>query len=74
MGLTVQPHGECEYCEGGSGHDELMASVPRLKKVAPGGGVSEPPRGVFLPMAGAQASSTIGSCGSGGCTSCGAHH
>ena len=38
FGFPVAPHGECEYCPGGSGYDELMASSKALH--APG---SDPP-------------------------------
>jgi hypothetical protein len=33
LGLSIPPHGECEYCEGGCKHDALMQSVEELKKV-----------------------------------------
>jgi len=69
MDLPVRPHGACEYCEGGSGHDELMRSVPALRAIAPGG-PSGLTSSVFLPMA-AQSAASDGACGSGGCSSCG---
>jgi radical SAM protein with 4Fe4S-binding SPASM domain len=31
LGLRVKPHGECEYCEGGSRHEELMRSCGALQ-------------------------------------------
>lgn len=31
LGLTVPPHGECEYCRGGRRHDELMQSAAAIK-------------------------------------------
>ncbi len=31
LGLSVRPHGECEYCEGGTGYSELMASAATLR-------------------------------------------
>ena len=30
FGFPVTPHGECEYCPGGSGYDELMAASTAL--------------------------------------------
>jgi hypothetical protein len=30
FGISVQPHGECEYCEGGSRYDEMMITVGEL--------------------------------------------
>ena len=64
FGLTVPPHGECEYCEGGNGYDALMRSVAQLKTVKPDTTVA--PR-AFLPMAGAQDGAAAAGCGSGGC-------
>jgi radical SAM protein with 4Fe4S-binding SPASM domain len=31
MGFPAPPHGECEYCEGGSGYPDLMRSVTALE-------------------------------------------
>jgi hypothetical protein len=32
LGIPIKPHGDCEYCEGGSGHAELAASAQRLRE------------------------------------------
>jgi radical SAM protein with 4Fe4S-binding SPASM domain len=34
FGMTVAPHGDCEYCAGGSGYEELMRSVHLLEMKA----------------------------------------
>jgi hypothetical protein len=70
FGLAVPPHGDCEYCKGGRGYDELMRAVSRLKTVTPGATAASSP--AFLPMA-TKRTETIGACGSGGCASCGGH-
>lgn len=41
LGLTVRPHGDCEYCAGGTRHAMLVASAARLHAQA-GGGVRQP--------------------------------
>jgi radical SAM protein with 4Fe4S-binding SPASM domain len=30
LGLPVVPHGQCQYCEGGSGYSEIMNSVKKI--------------------------------------------
>jgi hypothetical protein len=30
--IPVPPHGDCEYCEGGSRHQEIMQEIKKLKK------------------------------------------
>ena len=70
FGLPVRPHGDCEYCEGGIGHDGLMRSVARLKTLPP---VAPASSRVFLPMTAQQTDSAGGACGSGGCASCRVH-
>ncbi len=70
FGLPVAPHGDCEYCEGGRGYDELMQAVSRLKTVTPVTAATS--NRAFLPMA-TKTTETIGACGSGGCASCGGH-
>ena len=71
LDLPVPPHGDCAYCEGGTGYGELVRSAEALKagKTA----FSEYARSTSrpLPMVSAgTAVSTVG-CSSGGCTSCG---
>jgi radical SAM protein with 4Fe4S-binding SPASM domain len=66
--LPVQPHGDCEYCEGGAGYDGLLSAVARLKTP---GAIAAGPTRKLLPMAATAASG--GSCGHGGCASCATH-
>ena len=60
--ITVRPHGDCEYCEGGEGYKETMEKAARLKERAGGGLLSA--RNRYLPVM------TKSSGGSGGCSSC----
>ena len=32
LNLPIAPHGDCEYCPGGSGYEEMMALAERLKE------------------------------------------
>jgi radical SAM protein with 4Fe4S-binding SPASM domain len=67
FGLPVERHGECEYCEGGTGYDELMAAAARLRVLTPQN--RTPMTRKSLPML----SQSSGGCSSGGCSSCGTH-
>lgn len=69
--LPITPHGECEYCEGGEGYHELMASVASLRRTRQDGAAGVATGRAFLPMAKSQATTTSGGCGTGGCSSCG---
>jgi radical SAM protein with 4Fe4S-binding SPASM domain len=69
--LSIAPHGDCEYCEGGSGYDGLMDSVGRLKSGSP---IASAPRPMFLPVTNPHAEPAAGGCGSGGCSSCKTSH
>jgi radical SAM protein with 4Fe4S-binding SPASM domain len=64
--LPVAPHGDCEYCPGGSGHERMTASLAALRASA--SATSDRPVVRLLPMA----ASSSGGCG-GGCTSCPSH-
>ena len=68
LGLPFGRHGDCEYCEGGVGYEEIMQSAARLKQLTPGG--KRPLARGVLPML---QQPTAGGCGSGGCATCGAH-
>ena len=70
FGLPVRPHGDCEYCEGGTGYAGLMDSVAHLKAV-PSVPVASP--SLFLPMTVPQVDVAGATCGSGGCSSCKSH-
>ena len=66
IGLRTPDHGDCEYCEGGAGHDALTASVDSMMAKADLGALSG--SGRYLPVAANQNSGS--SCG-GGCSACG---
>jgi radical SAM protein with 4Fe4S-binding SPASM domain len=70
FGFPVAPHGECEYCAGGSRYDELTAAAAALHApdARPATGAPGPRQ---LPMLPAEPAAS--SCGSGGCGSCGVH-
>ena len=70
FGAPVPPHGDCEFCEGGSRYDELMASVSRLNMGEPGSATGLGRGPMLLPMATASGETPAGGCGSGGCASC----
>jgi hypothetical protein len=61
MGIPVPPHGDCEYCEGASGHLALMSQAAALKEKL--GGV--PPESADLPVI-----PVVGGERCGGCTLC----
>jgi radical SAM protein with 4Fe4S-binding SPASM domain len=67
LDIPVVPHGPCEYCEGGSGYGEMMASLAALKTRASNGAGRR--RSKILPML----TTNGGGCASGGCSSCSAH-
>jgi radical SAM protein with 4Fe4S-binding SPASM domain len=68
FGLPFGRHGACEYCEGGTGHDDLMESVARVKATTRG--VALPAARRPLPMLQQPAAN---GCSTGGCLSCGLH-
>ena len=66
--LPVAPHGDCEYCPGGIGHDALMKEVATLKATHGAERVAlDGPR--LLPVV----QPAIGGCSTGGCHACGGH-
>lgn len=60
LDIPVRPHGECEYCAGGVGHEIVRADAEALKH-------REAERIAAIPVAPERAASD---CGSGGCGSC----
>ncbi len=70
LGLQVPEHGDCPCCSGGMHHEHLMNSAPRLQKETASPGNIIPLQSVnsLLPVL-----SQPTGCGSGGCSSCGAH-
>jgi radical SAM protein with 4Fe4S-binding SPASM domain len=72
LDISVPPHGDCAYCEGGIHYPEVLRAAAALKAGTPvftgglAGRISRP-----LPMVrGETAPSSVG-CSSGGCASCG---
>ncbi len=70
LGLQVPEHGDCPCCSGGVHHEHLNASAERLKNSSLISENNSPAFSVnaLLPVLGASTG-----CGSGGCSSCGAH-
>ena len=69
FGVDVTPHGECEYCEGGEGHEDLMTSLASLRSTVSSVSTDvegEANEGALSTFATAQSSG----CRSGGCSSC----
>jgi radical SAM protein with 4Fe4S-binding SPASM domain len=67
FGIPIPPHGECEYCEGGSRYESLMQSVAAL-----GDRPEATPDAVplSLPVLSQQQTAIGLGCSSGGCMSC----
>lgn len=70
FGFPIAPHGECEYCEGGVGYHDLMASVASLQRTKQEGPKGSALGRALLPMATLQPAATGGGCANGGCSSC----
>jgi radical SAM protein with 4Fe4S-binding SPASM domain len=67
--LPVAPHGPCEYCPGGAGHDRLMTEVTALRATAGASRlVSAGPR--LLPL---NRLPSADGCSSANCQACGCH-
>ena len=59
MGWPVVPHGDCEYCPGGSGHAAVLEEASRLRA-----GLEPSPPRVFLPvLGGGKTASELRTCG-----------
>jgi hypothetical protein len=69
FGLAVPPHGDCEYCPGGSGYAALMTSAAGLRPVWPT--AAELPAARLLPVLKTEPSGNA--CATGGCSSCRGH-
>jgi radical SAM protein with 4Fe4S-binding SPASM domain len=69
LGVSVPAHGECEYCEGGSGYQDFLLSAEALKnrdfKALLDINIKESKRSLPVVSGG-------GGCSSGGCSSCSA--
>jgi len=73
FGIEVPAHGDCEYCEHGVRHNDLMRAAASLKVIQAQVHTQPRPASRVLPMLGA-AQPAGGGCGSGGCSSCGVAH
>lgn len=70
LGMTVPPHGNCEYCEGGARYQELTESVASL--FGGNGGILPDFENISGWVPALQGQETVGAvCSSGGCSSCG---
>lgn len=67
MDFEIAPHGDCEYCEGGTGYDELMKSVEDLRRRARENRLHAN-LNRYLPVLSEQGSGA--GCSTGGCGSC----
>ena len=67
LGFPIPAHGDCEYCEGGSGYESLMKSVEDLQRRARENRLRANINR-FLPVLTEQKSGS--GCSSGGCNSC----
>lgn len=76
MGIPVPPHGDCEYCEGGSEHAALVESAEALEKSRHEKWMGNEPAARTIPIGTGERSAGggCGSCGApgGGCSSHGA--
>jgi radical SAM protein with 4Fe4S-binding SPASM domain len=73
IGIEVPAHGDCEYCVGGSHHQDLMRSADSLKaRVAQGETANVGTRGGtrYLPIVTESATSSGGCSSGGGCSTC----
>jgi radical SAM protein with 4Fe4S-binding SPASM domain len=72
MGFPAPPHGECEFCAGGTRYDELMASVEILRGRDTTRPLAPASRSRYLPVIAGTTDSAdaAGGCASGGCSSC----
>ena len=68
FGLSIPPHGDCEYCVGGTKHSELKAAAASLSRTRAAGVAATRSSGRLLPLTAATSAS---GCGSGACGSCG---
>src|SRR5262249_25718679 len=66
LDLPVAPHGDCEYCAGGSGYDEISRAAASLRESRPGEAVAAGRNHIrLLPIA-------DGTARAGGCSTCSA--
>jgi radical SAM protein with 4Fe4S-binding SPASM domain len=68
LGIAIPPHGECEYCEGGSRYEQIARSLEWLRQQAPDK-LHTSRRGRYLPVIPDQ--SSVAACSTGCCSSSG---
>lgn len=68
MDFPAPPHGDCEYCQGGSNYDHLMESVGKLRRLDREREGTLQSRNRYLPVLTESTSAGAG-CSSGGCSS-----
>ncbi|MFP5262059.1 MAG: radical SAM protein [Blastocatellia bacterium] len=66
LDIKVPAHGQCDYCEGGARHDELMRSADALRRRDASRLISYEGEKRSLPIM-----APGGGCSTGGCSSCG---
>ncbi len=72
MDIAIPPHGDCEYCAGGTRHQELMQSLAKLRN-ASNGNFDNFIQHRTLASIGAEQMAASQGCSSAGCASCAAN-
>jgi radical SAM protein with 4Fe4S-binding SPASM domain len=72
LGVQVPEHGDCWCCEGGTHHDDLMASAARIAKQKTNPELWAPKSNLIPALNVVQSSG--GGCSTGGCSSCAVSH
>jgi radical SAM protein with 4Fe4S-binding SPASM domain len=68
LGIPVTPHGDCEYCEGGTAHQDIVDAASRLRH-----GTSIAQQKATVTRDGKLFLHVVTSATPSGCASCGAH-
>jgi len=71
VGFPPPAHGDCAFCQGGSGHPRLMDALESIRSGAAAAAIASPPRLPALRVLANPAKASGSSCSSGGCGSCG---
>jgi len=71
VGFPPPAHGDCAFCEGGSGHAHLMGQLAAVRSGAVPAPTAAPARSSALRLLEPRANGSGSSCGSGGCGACG---
>jgi radical SAM protein with 4Fe4S-binding SPASM domain len=70
LDIAVTPHGDCEYCEGGAEHAQVVSAAARLRA---GVHANEPPPPTTVEKDGTLFLRVVNSPSASGCGSCGTH-